>query len=127
LVAALPLVAAKRPKTDILYSKNGDRITCEIVRMEHRYLHVKMPYTKGTVTINCQEVARLASSKLFVLESSNGGYYEGSITSDAAQDNSRALRRRLITLPSTDLFRFPLRRCSLPRTKRSTRAASMPI
>jgi hypothetical protein len=64
LFAALPLVAAKRTKTDILYLTNGDRITCESVHMEHGYLDVKMPYTKGTVTINWQQVARLASSQL---------------------------------------------------------------
>ena len=75
-----------RAKTDILYMKNGDKITCEIKEMEHGQLLVKTDYTKGTLTINWEKVERIESKQLFVLETEKGNYYSGEIQTNA-QDN----------------------------------------
>ena len=75
-----------RTKTDILYMKNGDRITCEIKGMEHGQISVKTPYTKGTLTINWEKVERIESKQLFVLETEKGNYYSGELQTNA-QDN----------------------------------------
>lgn len=66
-VAGLSPVSA-RTKTDILHMKNGDKMTCEIKRMEHGQLLVKTDYTKGTLTINWEKIERIESKQLFVLE-----------------------------------------------------------
>ena len=77
-----------RPKTDILHMKNGDKITCEIKRMEHGQLLVKTDYTKGTLTINWEKIERVESKQLFVLETERGNYYSGEIRSDAKESQN---------------------------------------
>jgi hypothetical protein len=86
-VAGLAPVSA-RSKTDILYMKNGDKITCEIKDMEHGQLSVKTDYTKGTLTINWEKVERIESKQLFVLETERGNYYSGEIRTDAKESQN---------------------------------------
>ena len=47
-----PAKAGTRQKTDVIYMKNGDRITCEIKKLEYGQLEVKAPYGKGRFIIN---------------------------------------------------------------------------
>jgi hypothetical protein len=84
LAGSSPLWA--RAKTDILYMKNGDKITCEIKEMEHGQLLVKTSYTKGTLTIDWEKVERIESKQLFVLETEKGNYYSGEIQTNS-EDN----------------------------------------
>jgi putative salt-induced outer membrane protein YdiY len=86
-VAGVPPVWA-RTKTDILHMKNGDKITCEIKRMEHGQLLVKTDYTKGTLTINWEKIGRIESKQLFVLETEQGNYYSGEIRTDAKESQN---------------------------------------
>jgi hypothetical protein len=86
-VAGVPPVWA-RTKTDILHMKNGDKITCEIKRMEHGQLLVKTDYTKGTLTINWEKIERVQSKQLFVLETEQGNYYSGEIRTDAKESQN---------------------------------------
>lgn len=77
-----------RTKTDILHMKNGDKITCEIKRMEHGQLSIETDYTKGTLTINWEKVERIESKQLFVLETERGNYYSGEIRTDAKESQN---------------------------------------
>src|SRR5262245_14680554 len=86
LTGSSPLWA--RAKTDILYMKNGDKITCEIKEMEHGQLLVKTAYTKGTLTINWEKVERIESKQLFVLETEKGNYYSGEIQTNAEESKN---------------------------------------
>ncbi len=81
--AAAPLWAGDHSKTDVLYMKNGDRITCEIKSLEHGVMTIKMPYTNNDVAIDWSQVERLESSQMFIVETRKGDYHSGSITTDA--------------------------------------------
>ncbi len=62
---------------------NGDRITCEIIRLERGYLYVKLDYGDGTVSIDWSKVARVQSSQLFVMTDATGIRHTGSLQTDA--------------------------------------------
>lgn len=81
--ATIPSRAGDHTKTDVLRMKNGDRITCEIKSLEHGVLTVKMPYTNNDVTIDWNQVERLESKQMFIVETRKGDYYAGEITTDA--------------------------------------------
>ena len=48
-LGACPATAGTRKKTDVIYMKNGDRITCEIKKLEYGQLEVKAPIWQGQV------------------------------------------------------------------------------
>ena len=61
-----------RPKQDILYLKNGDRMTVEIKTLEQGQLTVKTEYTIGTFVIDWREVERVESPQRFEIETREG-------------------------------------------------------
>lgn len=75
--------AGDRTKTDVLYMKNGDRITCEIKRLEHGIIFVRMDYTNTDVPIDWSKVEKLESEQLFVVENRQGIYDVGTIATDS--------------------------------------------
>jgi hypothetical protein len=77
LVTATPGLAAG-PKTDVIELLNGDRITCEIVKLERGKLTVKTDGI-GTVSIEWNDVARISSPSNFVVELESGLRYYGSL------------------------------------------------
>lgn len=84
--------AGTRQKTDVVYMKNGDRITCEIKKLEYAQLTVKAPYATNTFTLDWAEVERVESPQFFVVETQEGVYYAGTIRSDAKKDDSLEVR-----------------------------------
>ena len=74
-----PAGGSTRQKTDVIYMKNGDRITCEIKKLEFAHLTVKAPYAKNTFTLDWAEVERVESPQSFVVETQAGVYYTGTI------------------------------------------------
>lgn len=77
-----PASAADRTKTDILVMKNGDRITCEITKLDHGQLSIKTNYAMGTIVVNWEEVERVESKQPFILETTKGRYFTGTIETD---------------------------------------------
>jgi len=67
-------------RTDVVTMKNGDRMTCEITGVDHGTLFAKLDYVDGTIAINWAEVARLESSRLFIIKMDNGVTHEGTIS-----------------------------------------------
>jgi hypothetical protein len=57
----LPGVCHARPKKDVIQFMNGDRITCEIVKLEKGYLYVKLEYANGTVAMDWSKIAHIKS------------------------------------------------------------------
>ncbi len=81
-VAALtlhPRPAAAREKVDVLIMKNGDRITCEIKKLERGQLAIKTSYTLGTIYVDWEKVERIESKQFFRVEASSGRYYTGAV------------------------------------------------
>lgn len=85
VLAAAVLVALARPclaavKTDIVELTNGDRITCEIQKLERGKLTVKTDGV-GTISIEWDDIARVSSlTTQYDVELSSGAHYYGSLT-----------------------------------------------
>ena len=100
-----PLLQA-RPKVDVIVLKNGDRLTCEIKKLERGQLHVKTEYTTGTVIIDWAEVDRLESLQLFEVELQDGRRYSGAIKEDPG-DEKRSRGFEITKEESTTTVRHP--------------------
>ena len=76
LLSAAPALAG--PKTDIVELLNGDRITCEIIKLERGKLTVKTDGI-GTLSIEWNDVARISSPSTFVIELESGLRHFGTL------------------------------------------------
>jgi len=74
---SLPLFA--RQKTDVIVMKNGDRLTCEIKKLDHGVLSASLDYIDGTVSVDWAKVVRLESDQLFAVETESGMTYTGTL------------------------------------------------
>jgi putative salt-induced outer membrane protein YdiY len=70
-----------RAKKDVLQFGNGDRITCEIIKLEKGYLYVKLEYGDGTVALDWSKIIRVESPQQFVVADVSGNRYTGSLKS----------------------------------------------
>lgn len=71
-------------RRDVVVMKNGDRITCEIKRLEAGVLYVSLDYVDGTIAVQWSKVARLESKRSFIVRTENGSVYTGTVTAAAA-------------------------------------------
>jgi hypothetical protein len=91
--------ASSRQKTDIVYMRNGDKITCEIRSLEQGQLTVKPDYTSNTIVIDWSKVDHVDSSQNFLVTEPNGTIHSGSL---ASETDTRALivaTRPPVTVP----------------------------
>jgi hypothetical protein len=80
-----------REKKDVLVFTNGDRITCEIIKLEKGYLYVKLDYVDGTVAMDWSKIAKVESAQDFVVADKVGRRYTGSLQSlDEAEKSEEA-------------------------------------
>ncbi len=77
----LPVVLTARPKIDTVVMTNGDRITCEVEKLERGVLYASLDYVDGVVSINWSKVARVESVQLFIVHTKDGSVYSGTIQS----------------------------------------------
>jgi hypothetical protein len=75
----LAAMARGRDKTDILVLKNGDRLTCEIKKLDSGILEVDLDYVDGSLAIDWSKVARIESEALFLIQLQDGSVISGSI------------------------------------------------
>ncbi len=68
------------PKTDMIFMKNGDRMTCEIKTMDAGAVYVSLDYVDGTITVNWSRIASIESPQLFLVELDDGSVYTGHIS-----------------------------------------------
>jgi Protein of unknown function, DUF481 len=76
LLRGQPLAAAD--KVDVIHLKNGDRITCEIKRLDRSVLSVSTD-PLGKASVHWGEVADLASPREFDVQLKSGQHYLGSL------------------------------------------------
>jgi hypothetical protein len=80
---SLPCFAgAPRTKTDIVYMRNGDKITCEVKSLSKGQLTVGVDYTKDNVVIDWTKVAHVESTQQFIVTDPQGKISYGSLTGD---------------------------------------------
>ena len=70
-----------RPSKDVLILKNGDKLTCEIKKLDHGYLYIGMDYVDGTVQVDWTKIASIQSSQLFVVTDEQGTVFSGPLSS----------------------------------------------
>ncbi len=78
LIFVSPLFA--RNKTDVLIMRNGDRMTCEVKGLSGGVLYVSFDYIDGTASVDWSKVDRLESTQLFVVKTTSGIVYTGTLT-----------------------------------------------
>lgn len=86
LLAALftsPMHASSRFKTDVVFMKNGDRITCEIRSLVQGQLTVKQDYANSTVVFDWNKVDNIQTNQPFVVVNNKGDAYSGHISETA--------------------------------------------
>jgi hypothetical protein len=76
--ACLPASASARAKTDLVFLKNGDRVTGEIKQLNRGILQLKTNDI-GTLSVEWEDVDSLNSVYQFRIEDAVGGKYFGSI------------------------------------------------
>lgn len=75
---ALPVIAA--PKTDIVFFKNGDKLTGEVKSLRRGRLSLNTDAT-GTINIEWDKIAGIVSDQHIQVELASGTRYFGSLTS----------------------------------------------
>ena len=68
-----------RPKIDVVVMTNGDRLTCEIKKLDQGVLYVGLDYVDGTISVDWSKVERLDSKQLFRVETTAGITYSGTL------------------------------------------------
>ena len=101
---AIPVLA--RDKTDVLIMKNGDRMTCQIKRLEGGVLYVDFDYIDGTASVDWSKVDRLESKQLFVVKTEDGSVYKGRLATSKTT-GGRPLEIRVIANPKEEVVIEP--------------------
>ncbi len=86
LVKAIPVSAGD--KTDLVVLKNGDRLTCEIKKLDSGILYLSLDYAQGTISVNWSEVAQLTSGQMFIVQTESGSRYRGTLSTTVNGANS---------------------------------------
>ena len=93
---ASPLRAGE--KTDVIVMKNSDRITCEVKGLNADRLTISLDYVDGDVSLQWSKVARLDSTRLFIVQTEDGSVYTGRI-STAETPAGRPVRIQVAVTP----------------------------
>ena len=78
LVLLAPAVLVARPKTDVVLIDNGDRILCEIKKLDRGKLSCSTSEA-GTISIKWTHVVQVSSDYAFQLQLESGARYVGTI------------------------------------------------
>jgi hypothetical protein len=97
-------VCSAREKKDVIQFTNGDRITCEIVKLEKGYLYVKLDYADGTVAMDWSKIARVESLQGFVVADKAGVRYTGSLQSVAEGKAPEDLKVQVTGSSTSQIF-----------------------
>ena len=103
LLLALTRVSSARERKDVLQFTNGDRITCEIMRLDKAYLYVRLPYARGEVGFDWSQIAQVESAETFVVVDKAGKRYTGTLqrVANANEPEEPGEMRVQVTGPST--------------------------
>jgi putative salt-induced outer membrane protein YdiY len=81
LILLSPWSLPGRLSTDVVVMNNGDRLTCQIKKLERGVLYASLDYVDGVISIDWSRVARLESTQLFAVETQSGMTYTGTLMS----------------------------------------------
>lgn len=101
LTLTAPIFA--RDKTDILVMKNGDRMTCEVKGLDAGVLYASFDYIDGTTSVDWSKVARLESTRLFVVRTEDGSVYTGALKT-AESGVGRPIKIEVLATPEREVI-----------------------
>ena len=78
------VVGTAAEKTDVVYLRNGDRVTCEIKNLQRGQLKVKTD-SIGTIYIEWKDIVRVTSKELYVVELEDGSRLQGTLAATDAE------------------------------------------
>ena len=96
LMLSSPLLA--REKTDVPVMRNGDRLTCEIKRLDSDVLYIRLDYVLGTISVNWSKVDHVESKQLFLVKTQDGSVYSGALSTVSSYQRAPRQNRGLGTL-----------------------------
>jgi len=96
--------ASGRSKTDIIYMKNGDKITCEIRSLEKGQLSVKPDYTNSTIVLDWEKVDHVESKQTFVVTDPQGAVFTGRIEHDEETKDLTIIGEDTTRLPNISVI-----------------------
>jgi putative salt-induced outer membrane protein YdiY len=100
LVLVLTGVCSARPKKDVIQFANGDRLTCEIIKLEKGYLYIKLDYADGRVSIDWSKIVRIESPQSFVVSDNDEKRHTGGLKTVTEGTSPEGLKVQ-VTGPST--------------------------
>jgi hypothetical protein len=99
-------VAAAADKVDVIQLRNGDRLTCEIKKLDESILTISTD-PLGQATVHWGEVAGVTSPRMFEVQLASGQYYYGSLVLAApGQVGVAASPGAPLTLAMSDVVRL---------------------
>ena len=78
LCLASPLSA--RENTDVIIMNNGDKITCEVKRLQSNTLYISVDYILNTISVDWTKVDYVKSKQLFLVKTQDGTIYKGELS-----------------------------------------------
>ena len=104
LLLAQPALAESRSKTDIVYMKNGDKITCEIKSLEQGQFTVKPDYTSSNIVLDWEKVDHVESTQTFVITDPKGDVFTGRIERDKETKDLTVIGDTTTRLPNLSVI-----------------------
>jgi hypothetical protein len=105
-VVAAVAPASAADKVDVVRLKNGDRITCEIDRLDRSTLSINTD-PLGKVSVHWGEIVEVTSPRQFDVQLSSGAHYLGALRASTPGQMAVALDGGAIaTVPLADIIRL---------------------
>lgn len=89
ILMALTGACWARDRLDVLTFTNGDRITCEIIKLEKGYLYVRLQYVQGQIGLDWSKVVSVSSPQNFVVADKTGKRYAGTLLGSVDEKESK--------------------------------------
>jgi len=102
LLLILSAVCPAREKKDVIRFRNGDRITCEIIKLEKGYLYVKLENADGTVAMDWSKITSVESPQRFVVADNAGRRYTGTLQSRVEENVPEEIQVDVLDLSTSE-------------------------
>lgn len=96
--------AGSRTKTDVVYMRNGDKITGEIQSLEQGQLSVKPDYASSSFVVDWSKVDHLESTQMFLIVDPMGKSYVGSFGKSDEKDTLSIVHSTNVSLPNDSVI-----------------------
>jgi hypothetical protein len=107
LLLFLPQMCWAREKKDVVVFANGDRMTCEIMRLQKGYLSVRLANGEGTISVDWTKVVRIESDYNFVVSDETGKRYTSGLKSAPEQESPDRLIVQVTRRSTTEAMPGP--------------------